>query len=39
MFLISWYLIIVIDGIGFRLFFLKVLIYVILLYKIKDNVI
>lgn len=39
MFLISWYLIIVIDGIGFSLFFLKVLIYVILLYKIKDNVI
>lgn len=39
MFVISWYLIIVIDGIGFSLFFLKVLIYVILLYKIKDNVI
>lgn len=39
MFLISWYLIIVIDEIGFSLFFLKVLIYVILLYKIKDNVI
>lgn len=39
MFVISWYLIIVIDEIGFSLFFLKVLIYVILLYKIKDNVI
>lgn len=39
MFVISWYLIIVVDEIGFSLFFLKVLIYVILLYKIKDNVI